>query len=104
MSANAVAMIGALIDSHRQLIPVLEEHLEDNEGEVLPHLVVADIVRWLVAHHASQPQVSHDVLAWLEKAFTRGPDEVQGLIVVSGVEMIPDPGKPGAELRELLGP
>jgi hypothetical protein len=52
MSANAVAMIGALIDSHRQLIP----------------------------------------------------DEVQGLIAVSGVEMIPDPGKPGAELRELLGP
>jgi hypothetical protein len=104
MSAYTVAMIGALIDSHRELIPVLEEHLEDNEGQVLPHLVMADIIRWLVGHYASQPQVSHDVLAWLEKAFIRGPDEVQGLIAVSGVEVIPDPGKPGAELRELLGP
>lgn len=104
MSATTVAAIGALIDSHRELLPVLEEHLEDNEGEVLPHLVMADVMRWLVAHRASEPQVCQAVVDWLETKFLAGPDEVCGLITVSGVEMIPEPGQPGSELRDLLGP
>jgi len=103
-SAHTVAAIGALIDAHRQLIPVLEEHLVDNEGEVLPHLVLADVIRWLVEQHAADPGVSRSVIGWLEEEFERGPEEVRGLITVSGVAMIPDPGQPGAELRELLGP
>lgn len=104
MSAATVAAIGSLIDSHRELLPVLEEHLEDNEGEVLPHLVMADVMRWLVAHRASEPQVCQSVVDWLERRFLTGPDDVRGLIAVSGVEMIPEPGQPGSELRELLGP
>jgi hypothetical protein len=39
----------------------------------------------------------------LEEEFGRGPEDVRGLITVSGVEMIPDPGQSGAELRDLLG-
>ena len=104
MSANTVAAIGALIDAHRDLLPVLEEHLTDNEGVVLPHLVLADVVRWAVAHRASHPDVCRSVLAWLEREFDDGPEDVRGLITVSGVVMIPDPGQPGAELRDLLGP
>jgi hypothetical protein len=104
MSAYAIAAIGALLDAHRQLVPILEEHLIDNEGEVLPHLVMADVVRWMVEHRTSHPEVCRSVVAWLEEEFRRGPEEVRGLITVSGVEMIPDPGQPGAELRELLGP
>ncbi|RSM72890.1 hypothetical protein DL991_32300 [Amycolatopsis sp. WAC 01375] len=104
MSAYTIAAIGALIDTHRELVPVLEEHLIENEGEVLPHLVMADVVRWLVEHRTSDPEVCSSVVGWLEEEFGRGPEEVRGLITVSGVEMIPDPGHPGAELRDLLGP
>lgn len=104
MSATTVAAIGALIDSHRELLPVLERHLEDNEGELLPHLVMSDVIRWLVDHRTSDPQVCRGVIDWLEQKFLTGPDDVRGLIAVSGVEMIPDPGQPGAELRNLLGP
>lgn len=104
MSDNTVAAIGALIDAHRDLLPVLEEHLIDNEGEVLPHLVLADVVRWLVGHRASHPDVCRSVLAWLEREFNDGAEDVRGLITVSGVVMIPDPGQPGSELRDLLGP
>jgi hypothetical protein len=103
MSANTVAAIGALVDAHRQLIPVLEEHLVDNECEILPSLVMADVIRWLIEHRRSHPEVCESVFAWLEEEFHRGPDDVRGLIAVSGVLMIPDPGQPGAELRELLG-
>lgn len=104
MSASTVAAIGALVDAYRQLTPVLAEHLEDNDGELLPHLVMADIIRWLVDHRATDPDVCRAILDWLELEYTRGPEEVRGLITVSGVEMIPDPGQPGSELRSLLGP
>lgn len=104
MSANTVAAVGALIDAHRDLMPVLEEHLIDNEGEVLPHLVLADVIRWLVDHRLSHPDTCSSVLAWLEREYVDGAEDVRGLITVSGVVMIPDPGQPGAELRDLLGP
>jgi len=86
------------------LRPALDEHLSDNDGELLPHLVMADFFRWLVAHHEARPGACADVLAQLEAEFAAGPDEVRGLIAVSGVEMIPDPGQPGSELTALLGP
>jgi hypothetical protein len=104
MSGSTVATIGALVDAHRELTPVLDEHLVDNGGELLPHLVLADVVRWLVAHLASSPETCSSIMDWLEQEYARGPDDVRGLIRVSGVEMIPDPGQPGSELRDLLGP
>jgi len=104
MSASTIAAIGALVDRYRQLIPLLEEHLDDNSGEVLPHLVMADIVRWLAAHVDSQPDICRSILDWLGCEYERGPEDVRGMIVVSGVEMIPDPGQPGSALRGMLGP
>lgn len=104
MSASTVAAVGALIDGHRELLPLLEEHLADNGGEVLPHLLMADIVRWLVAHLDSHPNACRSVVAWLEREYLGGDEEIRGLITVSAVLLIPDPGQPGAELRELLGP
>ena len=104
MSANTVAMVGALAYAHGDLLAVLAEHLEDNGGEVLPHLVMADFVRWLVAHRTDRPEVVRDVLEWLESAYARGGEDERDVIAVSGVEMLPDPGQPGAELRGLLGP
>ncbi|MBA3020733.1 hypothetical protein [Propionicimonas sp.] len=99
-----LSAVWALADAHPVLRPVLDEHLTDNDGELLAHLVIADFVRWLVAHQEAEPGVCADVLAQLESEFAAGPDEVRGLIAVSGVEMIPDPGQPGSELRALLGP
>ncbi|RZU18785.1 hypothetical protein EV645_0984 [Kribbella rubisoli] len=99
-----MAAIGALVDEYRELTPVLAEHLEDNEGEILPHLVLADVVRWLAARVDSDRDICSSILNWLEREYLRGPEDVRGLIAVSGVEMIPDPGQPGSALRQLLGP
>ncbi|MBU4214937.1 MAG: hypothetical protein KJ792_09805 [Actinobacteria bacterium] len=104
MSGSTVAAIGALVDSHRELTPLLDAHLADNDGEFLPHLVLAEIVRWLVAHLGTLPETCRSILNWLEWEYVRGPEDVRELIAVSGVEMIPDPGQWGAELRNLLGP
>lgn len=104
MSAATVAAIRALIDEHPELLPILDEHLKDNEGEVLPHLVMADVVRWLVRNEEAGRDDCRAVLAWMERRFLTGSEEVRGLIAVSGVGMLPDPGNPGAGLRDLLGP
>ena len=104
MSASTVAAIGALIDAHRQLLPIRDEYLIDNEGVVLPHLVLADVIRWLTDHRASDPDLCRSVIQWMEGEFLKGPEDVHGLITVSGVEVIPDPGQPGSALRGLLGP
>lgn len=103
VSAVTVAAIGALIDANRELVPVLEESLADNDGEVLPHLVMADVMRFLVSQRGSNVAVIRSVLDWMEVAYQRGPDEVRGVIEASGVLMIPDPGEPGSEMRERLG-
>jgi hypothetical protein len=103
MSASTVALIGALMYRTRALLPVLEEHLTDNDGQVLPHLVMADVIRWLVAYRTAQPELVRSVLDWLETAYVDGDEDVRDVIAVSGVEMIPDPGQHGAELRTMLG-
>lgn len=104
MSASTVAVMGALVYEFRQLTPLLEEHLRDLEGEVLPHLLLTDVVRWLAAHVETDLDSCRSIWAWVEHAYDRGPDDVRELIAVSGVEMFPSPGQPGAALRELLGP
>lgn len=104
MSATTESAIKQLVATYPALAPILAEHLDDNFGEMLPHLVMADVVRWLAAHHDSDPAMCASVLAWMEMRFNNGPDDVRGLIAVSGVQMIPDPGQPGSELRDSLGP
>lgn len=104
MSAETVAAVGALVYANRELLPILDEHLVDCEGEVLPTILLDDIVRWLVAHRAPHEDLCRSVFSWLETALRDGSEAVRGLITVSGVVMIPDPGRPGAEVRDLLGP
>lgn len=100
----AVAAVAAFVDEYTELAPLLTEHLEDNEGEVLPHLFLADVMRWLAARVEYDQDLCRGVLKLLERAYVRGPEDVRGLITVSGVEVIPGPGQPGSALRELLGP
>ncbi|WP_345449709.1 hypothetical protein, partial [Microbacterium fluvii] len=90
MSAWTVGAVGALVYQNPALIPLLEEHLNDNDGVVLPHLLLSDIVRWMVQNESSEFTVVHSVMSWWGRAYNDGPEDVRELIVVSGVEMIPD--------------
>ncbi|GLY19938.1 hypothetical protein Kisp01_69520 [Kineosporia sp. NBRC 101677] len=97
-------MIGALIYQFPQLLPLFNEHLDDNEGEVLPSLVMADVVRWLTANVSKNPRECEEILAWLDMAYSHGSDEQRTVIAVSAVEEIPAPGEAGSELRGMLSP
>jgi len=108
MSASTVALVGALFYRFKALRPLLQEHLEDQDGGVLPHLLMADIERWAEAEIAKGDGDARtfvqEVLDFLEDAYATQGAEVEELIAVSFLEHIPRPGEPGSQLRALVGP
>lgn len=104
--AKNVAFIGALVYRFEFLLPLFQEHMEDLQGEILPHLFVADVERWAekaVEGTATLNQVE-EVLEFLEKALLKDPEKDGELIAVSFLEHLPRPDEPGAKLRDMLGP
>ncbi|MEI2279048.1 hypothetical protein OHC50_16415 [Paenarthrobacter ilicis] len=96
-----------LIADHPHLRPSYEEHLEENYGELLPHLTIADICRWVVAEQDSDPLRVLQLLSWLEVHFAgvgHVMDAVDNVIAVSFIEHLPLPSEPGAGVALLLGP
>ena len=109
MSAATVAFIGALVHDHPVLRPILQEHLDDLSGQVLPHLLIADVERWAereaLAGRSGPGSDLGAVLAATERGFAlEGASDVGELISVSFLEHLPRPGEPGSELRRLIGP
>ena len=105
MSAETVSFVGVLVRRCRFLLPVLSEHLEGHEGEVLPHPFMADVERW--AESALQRGATEDLadlMEQLEAEFNGLDEEVREVIAASFLEHLPSPGASGSELRDLVGP
>ena len=106
MSEATIAVIDRLVEACAALKPLFDEHLEDNFGEVLPHLLLGDMTRQLVGQTAG-PGAFRDTeaaLRQLEDEFASGTDEVKELIAVSFLENLPERPEPGLDLRLALGP
>jgi hypothetical protein len=104
MSQETEAFVQRLVAANPDLQPLLDEHLEDNFGELLPHLWTSDLARHVVARFQSDgPDAVAPLLEQLDKEAGRDP-EVDEVLGVSLVELLPDPGEPGAEVADLLGP
>lgn len=108
MSALTVAFAGAMTYRCPWLLPVLEEHLVDQEGEVLPHLYMADVERWaereLLSGGAEGAHL-RGLLDFVEAEFSvHHDDEVGEVVSASFLEHLPRTGEPAVELRKLVGP
>lgn len=104
MRVVQVAVLGALAWHFPGLRPELDEHLADNEGEILPHVLMSAYERWAEqAFQAADPALS-PFLDFLEDAYRNGGDAVEELISVSFLEHLPRPGEPGSDLRQQVGP
>ena len=101
MSAQSLIAIMALFDAEPSLIPILEEHLDDFDGAVLPHLLLSDVMRWIVSHREDS-RIVESVFGWMESRLDDPIDDVGQLVLTSGVEMLPNPGELGSELRRML--
>jgi hypothetical protein len=104
MKGAQIALLGALAWQFKELRDRLEAHLEDNNREILPHVLMSDYERWAEsALERGEPQLS-SFLDALEDAYRTGGPEVEELISVSFLEHLPRPGQPLAHLRDLVGP
>lgn len=107
MRAIAVAFVGALAHRFPALLGVFEEHLEEQRGEVLPHVFMADVTRWLVGRFikaGDSDALLGDILGFMENAFGSDEEQVQELLAVSFLENLPRFGESGFEIRSILGP
>ena len=104
MSDVTEAFVDRLVATHPELTELRRQHLEDNFGEMLPHLWTSDLVRFLVARYEAEGvDAVGPVLATLDAEAGRDP-EIDELLGVSFVEVLPHPGETGAGLVENLGP
>ena len=96
-------LVTQLVEQHPQLRTLLDEHLAEQEGELLPYLLLADVARWAQATYASDPGVVGEVVDWLEAEYVRAEGAEKDLIGLGFVEVIPY--RPaGAPLLARLGP
>ncbi|HEY0641843.1 MAG TPA: hypothetical protein VGD39_00370 [Nocardioides sp.] len=89
-------LVTRLVDRLPDLEPLLHEHLREQDGELLPYLLLADVARWAQASFPSEPQLVGDLVV-------RGDFDVRNLIDVGIVEMLPAAPE-GATVLDLLGP
>jgi hypothetical protein len=91
----------------------LEEHAEDNFGEILPHVFFGDLTRYIVSRFLAIKRGRStvedrkdllDMLQYLEDAYNQGDDDIENVIAVGFLERLPRPEEEGGELRNMLGP
>lgn len=99
-----------LLQDLARRIPALENvlvsHRADNCGEVIPHLLMADVAR-LVEDSLLSTNPSSDarsILELLDSGFRQGDESVRNLISVSFLENLPEWGREGRKIRSELGP
>lgn len=87
-----------LIASEPALAEVRRIHVADND-EILPHVLMADITRWLCVH-GPQPEV----LTVLEDHLVRGGPQVRDVIFASFLENLEVDDLEYEPVRNALGP
>jgi hypothetical protein len=103
-SAPAVAMACGLVHDFPELMPVLQQHLDDWDWEVLPSLLMSAIVEALASRVDGEPAFVQRVVDWVEAEFDGADDDVGALVRDSFVEMLPMRGEQGTSMLGMLGP
>jgi hypothetical protein len=68
---------------------VVSDHLSDQNGELLLHVLMADLLRFTVqAFHAGQSDVVMRVLGFVDRALDEGDEAVETAVAVSFVENV----------------
>lgn len=111
MSEHPVSFVRSMVARFPSLSALLEAHIKDNLGEMLPHVFLGDVTRYVLslllavgAGGLPARRELRGILDYLEEAFDDGDEELQELISVSFLENLPRPGQTGAEIRKMVGP
>ena len=102
--ARTTAFVGWMIFRSPALLPILQEHLEDNEGELLPHVILFQIRKW-VEHHIETSGETGDIPTIIESLRTglrEADDELWALIRTSFIDDLPSAPHPADRIRLIL--
>ena len=109
--AEIVAFFGHLAYRVPPLRETLAQHLVETQGEMLPHLLMDDVLEWLLDSVAEAPSDLMEATQILDTGYTLGSEALRHLFVVSLLEALPgfggasnDPFGRGAAVRRALGP
>lgn len=85
-STANVAFVAGLAHRFQELRDILAEHLQDNNGEVLSHILISDYLRRI----QTKPDETwvKNLFEHMEEKFSGGRDSVSELISVSFIEHI----------------
>jgi hypothetical protein len=102
-SPLSVAFMGKLVFENVALLPIFAEHLEDNEGEILPHVLMAFFAaEFLVGFSENSWQVKF--LRTLESCLKESEDSaIEGVVALSFIENLPSSGEMYAEILNCSG-
>jgi hypothetical protein len=102
---EGVALCKRLAEQLLDLEALLSEHIEDNFGDILPHLFMADVERWLEAQVAARQSANAKrLLSYLDSELARGSPALDELLSASFLEHLPIPENDSLGIRTLLGP
>ena len=85
MTIDAQGFVALLVADVPEAAPVLEEHLADNYGDLLLHLLMGDLYRLAIALLGDQPEPLNRLLVVLDRALAEGDEYVQNAVAVSFV-------------------
>jgi hypothetical protein len=102
VSSETVQLARHLAETVPALKDLLTEHLDDNDGDLLPHVYFGDLTRWVSAELSTDPDspAVRKVLAELDDAAANGSDDVVELVTVSFLENLDD----DSPVLDLLSP
>ena len=104
--ARTVAFVGWMIFRSSTLLPLLQEHLDDSEGEVLPHVILFQIRKWVEQELEARGETNdvRVVLESLKIGLQDGDYELWALIRTSFIDDLPAAPHPADRLRKSLMP
>ncbi len=109
--AETVAFFGHLAYRVPPLRETLARHLIETHGELLPHLLMDDVLAWLLDAVDAAPSDLMEATHILDTGYTLGSEALRHLMVVSFLEALPgfcgqanDPSGRGKAVRRTLGP
>jgi hypothetical protein len=104
MRAYNEAFVGAMCFRFQELMPLLQQHLDDNES-LLPHLFMGDVTRWDIQRYDDDATDATllELLDFIESSFKEANIESRELVSASFLENLPRATEVGAGLQTLLG-
>jgi hypothetical protein len=105
MASGMKSFVEQLAGHFPELQPLLQEHLDDNFGELLPTVFFGDLTRLAVDDYSSgRAEQVQALLDYLEESFATGGPEIRELISVGFLENLPGRNEANSGIRDRLGP